>query len=74
MTADLIASLTATATHGLYLDDDRYLDWSSQRDDGSVYLEVGNEDGDCVTLDLTETELRALHAALTATLLARAAR
>lgn len=64
----LVASLTAVQeADGVYLGDDRYVDWSS-RDGGKYIFEAG--DGiDTVQLTLTRDDLLKLHAALTLTLL-----
>lgn len=68
----LIASLAAADNADvLYLDDDRYLDWSTTNDTG-VTLEVG--DGtDAIQLDMTRDEIAALQQRLTLWLLADAA-
>lgn len=63
----LIASLTATATDNLYLDDDRYLDWSATTDQG-VVLEVSDGE-DVAQVEMTRDEVLALQQRLTAWLL-----
>lgn len=73
MTRDqLIASLTAAPSPtGWYAADGRYADWSARTDDGGYLLEVG--DGTTAgQAELTRSELEALHAAITRTLLADA--
>lgn len=68
-TEQLIASLTATAEAGYYLDDGRYIDWSTPTAEGIVF-EAGQPDGTAVQLDMTRNELLGLQQALTAYLLA----
>lgn len=68
---EMTAALAALATHGVYWDEDQYVDWSSTTDDGRR-LEIGDGD-ECVQLQLSHAQLVQLHAALTATLLADAA-
>ncbi len=77
MTADsrdtLIMALLAVHDAGAAQFDDRgYADWSCRNQDGTYRFEFGETrlDGQVVTLDLTRTDLLALHAALTKTLLA----
>lgn len=68
-TEQLIASLTATAATGFYLDDGRYIDWSTPTAEGFVF-EAGKPDGTGVQLDMNRNELLGLQQALTAWLLA----
>jgi hypothetical protein len=63
----LIASLTATAPNGLYLDDDRYIDWSTKTENG-VVLEVGTS-ADGAQIEMSRDEVLALQQRLTAWLL-----
>lgn len=66
----LIASLTATDNNALYLDDERYFDWSTSHD-GLTTFEAG-DGADTVQLDLTRSEIESLHQRLTLWLLADA--
>jgi hypothetical protein len=68
----LIASLTATAadSQNLALDDDRYFDWSTERE-GAVVMEVS--DGvDTAQVEMTRDQIVSLQQRLTAYLLATA--
>lgn len=66
----LTAILTATHdTHGLYLDDKQYLDWSA-REHGRIVFEVGDVDENAVQVVITRAELETLVHRLAATLLA----
>lgn len=70
----LLATLTAVADDAsITFEDGRYLDWSVSEDDGSRYLEVGenidDSDAAAVCIRLSRSELLRLHAALTKTLL-----
>lgn len=71
-TEQLIASLATLDNTGYYLDDERYIDWSSRNGDGSVSFEVG-PGGDAVQIDMTRDDMLALQQRLTAWLLANPA-
>lgn len=64
---ELLASLTATAAPHIYLDDNRYIDWSSTTDEG-VVLEVSDGE-DVAQVEMTRNEVLALQQRLTAWLL-----
>lgn len=68
---ELIASLTAGTEDidGVYLGEGRYIDWSSETDDGRR-VEVG-EGPDAVQADWTWTEIERVQRALTLLLLSR---
>lgn len=67
--SSLIETLQAVhGTDGCYFDDDAYLDWSSIIN-GVRHMEVGDGEG-TVSLRMTRARMLALHAALSATLLA----
>lgn len=80
----LLASLTATATaddaKGFYLSEvdpaaESYFDWSTatKDTDGTVTgcrMEIGDEDGDAVQVELTRSQVAELHKRLTLWLLA----
>jgi hypothetical protein len=68
-TQELLASLTAVQSDGFTRDDGSYFDWSSRAYAGGRLWEVGNSDGHVVQVELGRSEMVALHAALTATLL-----
>jgi hypothetical protein len=73
MTKDeMIQALALVQGDGCYLDGGEYFDWSTQRGTGEdrIYnMEIG--DGtDAVRFEMTRDQMVALHAALTATLLA----
>lgn len=65
----LTAILTATRSDALQLDDGSYLDWSTT-DGHSIALEVGDADGQAVTLTLDRHALTELVNRFAATLLA----
>ncbi len=67
----LIASFAAVhGTDEINFGDERgYVDWSLKLPDGSRRVEV-NDGADSVVLDLSHDEMLALHARLTATLIA----
>jgi hypothetical protein len=74
--ADSVAA-AGSASHVLYLDGDGdgpHLDWSVRGSDRVRQVEVGEGGGGpAVLITMTVDELRALHAALTLTLLAETA-
>lgn len=47
----------------------RYIDWSSKGDDGGRRFEVGHDEEDAITFDLSPDEMRALHASLVLSIL-----